>query len=118
MQSSPMSDSEGAIAGSPPPAGGPGSAALPVHPGIAAIRTLALAGPAGAGKTSLAEALLLKAGALKTAGSVEKGSTVSDHDPLEKRMQHSLQTSQMHIAHEGVRELLTARVAAWLEARQ
>ena len=97
MHPSPTSDSEGS------PAGSPGSAALPQHAGIAAIRTLALVGPAGAGKTTLAEALLLKAGAIKTAGSVEKGSTVSDHDPLEKRMQHSLQASQMHLLHEGLR---------------
>jgi elongation factor G len=97
MSPSPTPDSEGLTAGSP------GSAALPEHPGIAAIRTLALVGPAGAGKTSLAEALLLKAGALKSAGSVEKGSTVSDHDPLEKRMLHSLQTSLMHLLHDGLR---------------
>ncbi|UXH81015.1 elongation factor G [Roseateles amylovorans] len=76
---------------------------MPVNPAIAAIRTLALTGPAGAGKTSLAEALLLKAGTIKTAGAVEKGNTVSDHDPLEKRMQHSLQTTLMHIAHGGLR---------------
>lgn len=83
--------------------GSPSSAATPMHPGIAAIRTLALAGPAGAGKTTLAEALLLKAGAINVAGSIEKGSTVSDHDALEKRVQHSLQTSLLHIAHGGVR---------------
>ncbi|OWQ86799.1 elongation factor G [Roseateles aquatilis] len=97
MCPSPTPDLEGA------PAGSPGIAALPRHPGIAAIRTLALTGPAGAGKTALAEALLLKAGAIKSAGSVEKGNTVSDHDPLERRMQHSLQTSLMHIAHDGLR---------------
>ena len=97
MCPSPTPDLEGA------PAGSPGSAAVPQHPGIAAIRTLALAGPAGAGKTSLAEALLLKAGAIKSAGSIEKGSTVSDHDPLEKRMQHSLQAAQMHLLHNGLR---------------
>jgi len=72
------------------------------HPGIAAIRTLALTGPAGAGKTTLAEALLLKAGAIKAAGSVEKGNTVSDHDPQERRAQHSLQTSLLHATHDGV----------------
>ncbi len=97
MAPSPISDPEGTSAGSP------GGAAMPHHPGIAAIRSLALAGPAGAGKTSLAEALLLKAGAIKSAGSVEKGNTVSDHDPLEKRMQHSLQTAQMHLLHDGLR---------------
>jgi elongation factor G len=75
----------------------------PVHPGIAAVRTLALVGPAGAGKTSLAEALLQRAGAIATAGSVERGNTVSDHDPLEKKLQHSLQTSLLHMRHAGLR---------------
>lgn len=64
---------------------------------IMAIRTLALVGPAGAGKTSLAEALLHKAGAINTPGSLERGSTVSDHDALERRMQHSLNASVMHL---------------------
>ncbi len=43
--------------------------------GIAAIRTLALVGPSAAGKTLLAEALLHKAGAINTPGSIERGST-------------------------------------------
>ena len=78
----------------------------PSTPGAAEvlnIRTLALVGPAGAGKTSLSEALLLKAGAIATAGSLERGSTVSDHDPLERRMQHSLNSSVMHLNHAGTR---------------
>ena len=68
-----------------------------------AVRTLALVGAAGAGKTSLAEALLYKAGAIGACGSVERGSTVSDHDPLERRMQHSLNASVMHLTHAGTR---------------
>jgi len=67
------------------------------------VRTLALVGPAAAGKTTLAEAMLAAAGAVGAAGSVERGSTVSDHDPIEKRMQHSLGASVMHLAHDGVR---------------
>ncbi len=67
------------------------------------IRTLALVGPAGAGKTSLAEALLVKSGTLQTAGTLERGTTVSDHDPLERRMQHSLNAAVMHLLHEGTR---------------
>jgi len=70
---------------------------------ISNIRTLALVGPAGAGKTSLSEALLLKAGALQTAGTLERGTTVSDHDPLERRMQHSLNAAVMHLQHDGTR---------------
>jgi elongation factor G len=67
------------------------------------IRTLALMGPAGAGKTTLAEALLAAAGAIPQAGSIERGNTVSDFDPLEKRMQHSLQSSLLHFEHDGLR---------------
>ena len=65
--------------------------------GIESIRTLALVGPAAAGKTSLAEALLAAAGAIVTPGSLERGTTVSDFDPLERRMQHSLNSSVLHL---------------------
>jgi len=54
------------------------------------LRTLALVGQAGSGKTSLAEALLARAGAIPTAGSVERGTTACDYTPLEKQLQHSL----------------------------
>jgi len=54
------------------------------------IRTLALVGQAGSGKTSLAEALLARAGAIAAAGSVERGTTVCDYTPQEKLLQHSL----------------------------
>ena len=67
------------------------------------IRTLALVGPQGAGKTSLAEALLVHAGAIGATGSLERGSTVSDFDPLERKMQHSLNASVMHLEHAGTR---------------
>ncbi len=70
---------------------------------VEAIRTLALVGPAGAGKTLLAEALLARAGAIASAGSIERGSTRSDFDPLEKRLQHSLGASVLHAEHAGVR---------------
>ncbi|SEK17287.1 MULTISPECIES: elongation factor G [unclassified Variovorax] len=68
-----------------------------------AVRTLALVGAAAAGKTSLAETLLHAAGAIGTRGSIERGSTVSDHDPLERRLQHSLNASLMHLEHSGTR---------------
>ncbi len=67
------------------------------------IRTLALVGPSAAGKTLLAEALLVKAGTIGAAGSLERGTTVSDYDPLERRMQHSLNASVMHLDHAGTR---------------
>jgi elongation factor G len=75
---------------------------MPTPVEIAALRTLALVGPATAGKTSLVEALLWKAGALGAPGSVERGSTISDHDPLEKKAQRSLNSSVVHFDHRGV----------------
>ncbi|MBO9516246.1 MAG: elongation factor G [Variovorax sp.] len=68
-----------------------------------AVRTLALVGASASGKTTLAEALLLRTGAIGAAGSVERGTTVSDHDPLERRMQHSLNASIMHLTHGDTR---------------
>jgi elongation factor G len=54
------------------------------------LRTIALVGQAGCGKTTLAEALLAHAGAVPAPGSVERGTTVCDYTPLEKQLQHSL----------------------------
>ncbi|MCB1910802.1 MAG: elongation factor G [Zoogloeaceae bacterium] len=65
------------------------------------IRNLALLGQAGAGKTQLLEALLAAGGAINTAGSVEKGDTVSDFDPLEKQMGHSINASVTHLEWAG-----------------
>jgi len=80
-----------------------GSSNGPAADVIAGIRTLALVGPAAAGKTSLAEALLHRAGMIAAPGSLERGSTVSDFDPLERRMQHSLNAAVMHLQHAGTR---------------
>ncbi len=46
-------------------------------------RTVALIGATGSGKTTLAEALLHRAGAITRMGSVEQGSTVCDYEPEE-----------------------------------
>ena len=54
------------------------------------IRNVLLVGHAGAGKTSLLEAMLFTAGAVTRMGTVEEGNTVSDHDPDEQRRQLSV----------------------------
>jgi len=67
------------------------------------IRAAALVGHAGSGKTLLAEALLHKAGATTASGTIERGTTVSDFDALEKQHQHSLYATPVHFEHGGAR---------------
>ena len=67
------------------------------------LRTIALVGHGFSGKTTLAEALLARSGMIGAAGSVERGSTVCDFDPLEKEYQHSLRSSLCHIDYKGTR---------------
>ncbi len=67
------------------------------------IRTLALVGQTASGKTSLAEALLHRSGAIGAPGSLERGTTVSDFDPMERRAQHSLNSAILHFKHRGTR---------------
>lgn len=64
---------------------------------VESIRNVALLGHAGAGKTSLAEALLGAAGALKN------GAGILDYDPLEKEHRHSIKLACAHFDTEGVR---------------
>ncbi|HET7508830.1 MAG TPA: elongation factor G [Solirubrobacterales bacterium] len=54
------------------------------HKAADRIRNVALIGHRGCGKTSLHEAMLFEAGAVKRLGSVGDGSTVSDHEEDEK----------------------------------
>jgi elongation factor G len=67
--------------------------------GIARIRTLAFVGQTTAGKTSLTEALLTRTGTIGAPGLVERGTTVSDYDPMERRLLHSLQATLTHFSH-------------------
>jgi elongation factor G len=56
----------------------------------ARIRNVALVGHGGAGKTSLAEALLHRAGVINRMGRVEDGTTTCDFDPEERQRGLSL----------------------------
>jgi elongation factor G len=65
------------------------------------IRTVALVGHGAAGKTTLAEALLARAKVVPVPGSVDRGTTLSDFDALEKSWQHSLRSSVLHFDIDG-----------------
>ncbi|MGE3809056.1 MAG: GTP-binding protein, partial [Gemmataceae bacterium] len=65
------------------------------------IRNVGLLGHGGAGKTSLADTLLFKAGAVDRRGSVEDGSSVSDYDDEEKKRKVSIDCALLHCEHKG-----------------
>ncbi|MCK6479060.1 MAG: elongation factor G [Planctomycetaceae bacterium] len=72
-------------------------------PSSADIRTLALAGHGDTGKTTLAEAMLFRAGAIKRQGRVSEGSTTLDHDQDEKEARHSIDASVGRLEWKGRR---------------
>jgi elongation factor G len=65
------------------------------------IRNVALVGHNNTGKTTLTEALLYDAGAIRKKGTVAEKSTVSDFDPDEKERHHSIETSVTHFDFQG-----------------
>jgi elongation factor G len=67
------------------------------------IRNIAFAGHAGAGKTTLFEALLHAGGAIQVTGSVERGNTVSDTDEQEKARVHSIDSCVAQLEFGGCR---------------
>ncbi len=66
------------------------------------IRNITFVGHSGAGKTTLVEALLVKSGKIGEAGTVERGTTTTDYDPLEKEYQSSLDSALASLDFEGV----------------
>ena len=67
------------------------------------IRNVLLVGHGGAGKTTLLEAMLFTSGAVTRMGTVEDGTTVSDHDPDEQRKAISVSLSTAPVEWEGVK---------------
>ena len=71
--------------------------------GSAATRAVALVGPAGTGKTSLAEALLFASGAINRQGTVEAGSTVGDASAEARARGGSTELNLSHFEYMGDR---------------
>jgi elongation factor G len=65
------------------------------------IRNIALVGHRAAGKTTLADAMLFKAGAVDRRGSVEEGTSVSDFDEEEHHRKFSIDTTILNATHQG-----------------
>ena len=69
--------------------------------GSRSTRAVALVGPAGTGKTSLAEALLYASGAINRQGSVEAGTCVGDASPEARARRSSTELNLMHFDYLG-----------------
>jgi elongation factor G len=65
------------------------------------IRNVALVGHGGSGKTTLAEAMLYRAGAINRLGRVEDGNTVMDFDEEEQKRGNSLSLSLAPVEWQG-----------------
>ncbi len=67
------------------------------------VRNVVLVGHSGAGKTTLAEALLAVTGTIQRQGRVEDGTTASDFDEVEVRQQRSVNLTLVPFEHAGVK---------------
>jgi elongation factor G len=67
------------------------------------LRSVVLAGHAGAGKTTLAEQLLFRAGAIPRLGRVDDGTAHLDFEPEEQKRHQSLALAVATFEHDGTR---------------
>ena len=75
----------------------------PVAVGPEGIRNVLVVGAAGSGKTTLVERLLVEAGVLNRAGSIEDGTTVCDFEEVEHRQHRSVALALAPLVHQGVK---------------
>ncbi|HKI99784.1 MAG TPA: elongation factor G [bacterium] len=66
-----------------------------------AVYSIGLIAHSGAGKTSLAEALLYRAGAVRKLGAVDAGTSTLDFDPVAKERRSSVGMSLGHLSFDG-----------------
>jgi elongation factor G len=71
--------------------------------GSSTTRAVALVGPAGTGKTSLAEALLFASGTINRQGTIEAGNTVGDNSPEARTRGGSTELNLLHFDYMGDR---------------
>src|SRR5215210_2650311 len=107
--------------GSIPSPGGPILGLVPRHPPVvsssrevtppmtmksvdpAHLRSVVLAGHAGGGKTTLAEQLLFRAGAVQRLGRVDDGTAHLDFEPEEQKRKESLSLAVATFEHDSTR---------------